>query len=337
MKIVVIRRDNIGDLVCTTPLFSSLRRHFPGARIVALVNDYNAPVLDLNPDIDEVCVYTKAKHRGANDTRWGVWWRTWLLVRRLRAERFDLAIVATPARQREGLKFAHWIRAKRLIAYGSNADGIDDALDPDRIDGLHEAEAVMQLLEPLGVKEPPGPATVVSPVDIAARVRLPPGRGKVVGLHISARKPPQRWPVGRFVELARQLHARHSARFLVFWSPGSENNATHPGDDEKALQLKSLCPELPLLLQATSQLPELIAGLSVCDLLICSDGGAMHLAAGLGKPIVCLFGNSTASRWHPWKVPYELLQPDSRDVVDITTEEVIEAFQRLRGSGPSSI
>ncbi|MGQ0545629.1 MAG: glycosyltransferase family 9 protein, partial [Betaproteobacteria bacterium] len=33
MKILVVRRDNIGDLVCTTPLFAALRRANPGAWI----------------------------------------------------------------------------------------------------------------------------------------------------------------------------------------------------------------------------------------------------------------------------------------------------------------
>jgi len=55
----------------------------------------------------------------------------------------------------------------------------------------------------------------------------------------------------------------------------------------------------------------------------------MHLAAGLGKPIVCLFGNSDAGRWHPWGVPYELIQPDSRDVAEVTVDELYAAIERL--------
>ena len=248
MKIVVIRRDNIGDLVCTTPLFNALRRHYPAARIVALVNDYNAPVLSGNPDIDEVCVYTTAKHRSAAQTKIGVWWKTWKLLRRLRHERFDLAFVATPARQPEGIKFAHWIRPSRLIAFGSDADGIDDPLDSGEIEGLHETEAVMRLLHPLGIIESPGPVKVVSPERNVLLPGLTSGQGMIVGLHISARKPPQRWDVDRFADVARQLHASHSARLLVFWSPGSEHNPLHPGDDEKASRLKALCDGVPLQL-----------------------------------------------------------------------------------------
>ena len=48
-SVLVVRRDNIGDLVCTTPLFTALRRRYPDAWIGALVNSYNAAVLDRKP------------------------------------------------------------------------------------------------------------------------------------------------------------------------------------------------------------------------------------------------------------------------------------------------
>ena len=67
MKILVIRRDNIGDLVCTTPLLAALRRAKPGAWIGALVNSYNAPVLERNPDVDAVIPYRKLKHLEPGD------------------------------------------------------------------------------------------------------------------------------------------------------------------------------------------------------------------------------------------------------------------------------
>jgi ADP-heptose:LPS heptosyltransferase len=59
----------------------------------------------------------------------------------------------------------------------------------------------------------------------------------------------------------------------------------------------------------------------------------MHIAAALGKPIVCLFGNSDAARWHPWAVPHVLLQPESRDVADVSVEDVLIAWRRLKAAG----
>lgn len=55
-RILVIRRDNIGDLVCTIPMISALRQRFPEAYPAALVNSYNAPVLANNPELNAVIV-----------------------------------------------------------------------------------------------------------------------------------------------------------------------------------------------------------------------------------------------------------------------------------------
>ncbi len=63
-KILIIRRDNIGDLVCTTPAIAALRKHYPDAEIGALVNSYNSEVLRGNPDVNRVFVYHKLKHAG---------------------------------------------------------------------------------------------------------------------------------------------------------------------------------------------------------------------------------------------------------------------------------
>ncbi|MBU3698270.1 glycosyltransferase family 9 protein, partial [Dechloromonas sp.] len=144
--------------------------------------------------------------------------------------------------------------------------------------------------------------------------------------HISARKEKQRWPVERFAELAHRLHARTGARFLVFWSPGDENNPFHPGDDGKAAKLLAAMVDLPVAPVNTHHLSELIAGLSLCDAAVLSDGGAMHVASGLGKPVVCFFGNSPAERWHPWGVAHRLLRKPSRDVSDISVDEAEVAF-----------
>jgi ADP-heptose:LPS heptosyltransferase len=104
----------------------------------------------------------------------------------------------------------------------------------------------------------------------------------------------------------------------------------HPGDDAKAQDvLKKVGAGATVISRSTQTLPELIAALAECNALLCADGGAMHLGAGLGLPIVCLFGNSGAARWRPWGVPYLLLQKPSFDVADISVDEVVTAFNAL--------
>lgn len=320
-RILVIRRDNIGDLVCTTPLIAALRQHYPKARIEALVNSYNAPVLAQNPDLDALHIYRKAKHREAGQSKFAVWWKTLCLVRRLRQSRFNLIVIATPSPQPNAAKFARWIGADRILSHSPSAEDNNG----------HEAERVMRLLRPLGIDEAPGKLTLLADPQLAAELTRPLANAQtpLIGLHISARKVPQRWPIERFAEFAHALHAQNGARFLLFWSPGDEDHAQHPGDDRKAARLLELCQDLPLQACPTTRLEELIAGLSHCERVICSDGGAMHVAAGLGRPIMCFFGNSDAERWHPWGVEHTVLQPASRNVADISVNDALAAFRDL--------
>jgi len=336
LKILVIRRDNIGDLVCTTPMFSALRQHYPDAHIAALVNSYNADVLAGNPDLDAVHVYTKAKHREAGQSVLGVYLDRLRLFRKLRAERFDHAIIAGAHFLPRALRLARLVAPRHIIGFTEpgkrGVQHIDMGIPYALPQPMHEVEDIFRLLGPLGIAGPPGPQVLISPAEEthkAEELANSMTGSLTVGLHISARKPLQRWPKESFAELARRLASRHDARMLLFWSPGSANNPQHPGDDEKAAWIVENVKGLPLAPFPTRRLAELMGGLAACDAVICSDGGAMHIAAGLGKPIVCFFGNSDATRWHPWGVPYELLKKESRDVADITVEEALAAFERL--------
>lgn len=322
-RILIIRRDNIGDLVCTTPLLHALRQRFPGAWIGLLVNSYNAPVLDRNPDLDEVFIYTKAKHRGPDKSLPGILWQRLKMLLALRRLRVDDILIATTSWQPRTVRLAHWLKAKRVIGFADKPmNGLDVTLLP-AAKPLHEVEDVFRLARLYGIEGEPPALQVFAP---AASVHGEPR----IAIHISARKPSQRWPGERYAALMRMLHAQHGARFVLLWSPGSNDNPLHPGDDEKAADiLHQLGNDFPLEAIATTTLTQLIAALSTCDAMVCSDGGAMHLAAGLGLPIVCLFGNSGAMRWRPWGVPYRLLQKESLEVIDIGVTEVISAFNEL--------
>jgi ADP-heptose:LPS heptosyltransferase len=325
-KILVIRRDNIGDLVCTTPLIAALRQHFPDAWLGALVNSYNAPVLDGNPDLDEVFVYTKAKHRGEDESLPGILWRRLLMMHGLRRMQLDDVILANPSAQPRVIRLARWLKPKRIIGFG-DANGLDVSLPLDSAD-RHEVEDVFRVASIYGIEGSPPACRVFS------KAPPPVATSLTVGIHISARKPSQRWPAERFAETIRLLAAQGPMRFMLLWSPGTEDNPLHPGDDAKAQEvLKKVGADATANLvvtgRSTRTLPELMAALAECNALICADGGAMHLGAGLGLPIVCLFGNSGATRWRPWGGPYRLLQKPSLDVADIGVDEVVAAFTSL--------
>lgn len=337
-KILVIRRDNIGDLVCTTPLIHALRQGFPESRIDALVTSYNAPVLLGNPDLDNVYTYTKAKHRGETGQGWfTVYLQRLRMLFGLRRERYDYVILASVGFSSRPLRLARLIAPLHIVGFvepGTRWSRIVDfGVAPDNVP-RHEVEGLFRLLTPIGISAQPGPARIFpdpAKVQLARRgLAVAPDKSRTLAVHLSSRLPHQRWPADRFSALIQRLHCEDRGwRFALFWSPGSETNAMHPGDDKKASQVLAAAEGLPVTVFPTATLDELIAGLSVCDAMICSDGGAMHIGAALGKPMVCFFGNSDAIHWHPWAVPYLLLQPTSRKVEDISVDQVHAAFCQL--------
>jgi ADP-heptose:LPS heptosyltransferase len=339
----VIRRDNIGDLVCTTPLLAALRERYPAGYIAALVNTYNRAVLDGNPDVDAVYAYEKGKHRGSARSIMSVYADRLRLIMALRREKFDYAILATPGFSALSLRLARLIGPRHVLGYadpGGTHSRLDIALPYDSRARAHEVEQVFGLLKALGINAAP-PATRVFPDPGLRRdseqalLRLGSGT-PVVGIHISARRKNQQWPAEAFAGLIRAITKRHAVRIMLLWSPGEADNPRHPGDDRKARSIVETCRGLPLLAWPTGALSQLIAALSLCDHVVCVDGGAMHLAAALQKPILCFFGDSPPERWRPWMARHELLRPPSRDLRDLSVEDALAGFERLLISGPSS-
>ncbi len=331
-RILVIRRDNIGDLVCTTPLFAALRRRFPAAHIALLTNTYAAPVVHRNPDLDAVHVYAKAPHLPVRE-RGSAYWRRLKTIAALRRARFDCVVLAAAGYYRRGIQFARWLRAP-VIGFAGDAGesaGLDCAVT--RPTGrLHEVEDVFRLLRPLGIEHNAIPdLTVVADPAAVAQARAFLGakaRRPVVAVHISARHPTNRWTAAGYVALIRGLLARGFVVTLL-WSPGAADCRAHPGDDTLAAAICDQVDHADLLAYPTHGLEKLIGVLALCEAAVLSDGGAMHIAAALGKPVVCFFGDSDIDRWHPWRAPHIVLQKPSRRVADILPEEALSAFETL--------
>lgn len=339
MRILIIRRDNIGDLVCTTPLIRALRVRYPQARIYALVNSYNAPILDGHPDVDRIYSYTKAKHREGRQTLADVYLRRVITLWRLRRERVEYALIAGAHHLPRALRLARLVRPQHIIGFTEpgyrSVKHIDMGIPYTLPKPMHEVEDIFRLLAPLGiVGRPPTMLLRPSPAEVAfagrALEQFGPVAGKtVVGFHISARKPSNRWPAERFVELINNIHHRHDAVSMLFWSPGSSENPWHPGDDDKAEAILAQCRGLRIIPYRTDHLNQLVGGLASCSHVICSDGGAMHIAAAVGANLVCLFGGTDPARWHPWRSRHVLLRPDSRRVEDISADDALQALEQL--------
>ncbi len=329
MKILLIRRDNIGDLILTTPLIKNLTDNTQNT-LDLLVNTYNKDVLVGNPHVNKVHLYCKSHHRQAGQTLLGVYLQRLITSISVRMGGYDVALLAST--DKRSLQWAKLSGAKRIIAIGNNPKSfVTDNLP--NIEGLHIVELLNTLSEPLGINKAPGPLELyVSEnevnyiVDKFKIVRDKP----IYGLQISSRKPQQRWQVEKFIELAHRLVAREDCRLALFWSPGAENNPKHPGDDQKAQAVIDACKDLPLTPMPTNSIRELMAAMSLCDQIITSDGGALHIAAGMQRPVVAMYGNSDANYWAPWQVPCSIIEAPSEDVRLLEVDDVYSRFIELR-------
>lgn len=337
-RILVVRRDNIGDLVCTTPLLAALRQAFPRATIAVLANSYNAAILDRHPDVDAVYVYTKLKHRVPGTSIWGPVRDRLHLIRDLRRQRFDLAILARSSFDRHGLAFVRWLGIPQVIGFAGPAShkGITCPVPVPDNAACHEVEALWPLLAPLGITQPPGPLRLAAPVDGCEGHVDQASRGSAprLAIHISAREPSRRLSEAGWTAYLRQLAtARPDLVLALFWSPGAADDPRHPGDDALAHALLAALKDLPLIPCPTQSLPELMVALSGCAAFVGADGGAMHVAAGLGLPVVALFENSPFKlrHWAPWQVPHEKVVSPTFAIGDIAPTSILEATLRLLG------
>lgn len=337
-RILIIRRDNIGDLACTTPAFAALRKRYPNAEICALVNSYNAEVLRGNPNIDKVFVYQKLKHAGGMANQFKALSDRLKLIAKLRRWKPDATILAKSSYDPRGLSFARQIGAKNIIGFVpdelSHARNMPDIrLKTPVFTEVHEVEALNQLLAPLNITDGLGPLQVFPDSKAVATIKqqLPEAPHRIA-LHISAREPERRWGNGNFIALTKHiLETQPNTQILLFWSPGKADDPHHPGDDEAAAELMQAVQSERLIPMPTQNLTELIAALSLCDLFIGTDGGAMHLAVALNKKVLAMFENKPdkLNHWYPWQVNCQLAHSPNAAKPDINQIGQIQVCQAL--------
>ncbi|MEW6409272.1 MAG: glycosyltransferase family 9 protein [Nitrospirota bacterium] len=338
-KIIIIRRDNIGDLLCTTPAIRALREKFPDAQIDILVNSYNKAIIENNPDINNVLVYRKTKHEPYRN-KLSIWLEVLRLYLKIWMGKYDVAIGASSHYIPRVGRFTFFTGARRRIGYISQKGLLPRLFyncpvkSPER--SVHEVKVIFDLLHPLGIKSHPGNLILnISDVEKNGIETFLKTNGikrdePLIGIHISSRKKQNRWSPDKFIQLIDFLMTAWKVAVLLLWMPGDEDNPYHPGDDKKAFYIAEKTIRRPLCYRTTS-LKELIASISVCRMLICGDGGAMHIAAAFGIPVVTIWGITDERRWAPWITEHIILK-GKENADDISVEEVIEAVRKFSKS-----
>nr|WP_310616745.1 glycosyltransferase family 9 protein [Pantoea cypripedii] len=331
-KILVICRDNIGDSLLATPLIKQLSRSNEG-RIDILTNSYASPIFDGNPYIGKVWIYSKTKHCQNRFSALKSLWDRARLCLALNREKYDCVVIAKSLWDKHSLKWAKIIRAKEIVAFGNDRHPRITKLLPVQDSKLHVAEVFFNLAKGVyaDAQEPEEldiyPKTEL--VDHYRRVINNQDNQMLIAIQISSRKKCQRWPLESFISLVKKIADRTPFRIVLLWSPGEESSLTHPGDNIKAEMITSACKDVNLTPVYTDSLEDLKAVLANCHAMVSSDGGAVHIGAASGLPVVAMYGNSDPANWHPWKVPHCILQGIDNNVSNITSEQVFTSLISL--------
>lgn len=306
MKILLIKRDKIGDLLLTTPLIAHLRHILPQAEIHLLANDYNAWVVSGNPHLSRLWVYPRVRSAGRMDL--GAALRQGLMLWKLRRQNFDAVIAAGGEESHRAIKRAAWLGRKRSIGYCSDPGLCRLLTDPLPVPEGHEARRMMGLLAPLGLPQPDElpPPLLIPPEEALAQGRawlheqgLLPGGYVVLGL--GARKAKRQPDARQILHLVRHLRKAHGLASVFVWTPGASDNPLYPGDDAVAQPVLDaapaglhpfrgpLMPALGLVWHARAS--------------VFPDSGLMHLAAASPGGVLGLFANrrdsTSPEQWGP--------------------------------------
>ena len=336
MKILVLKRDKLGDLLLTTPLLARLKAALPRVETHLLANDYNAWVVAGNPHVDRLWVYRRVRHAGRVSLG-AAWNWLWQGVA-LRRERYDWVIVANGDESPRAIVRALSLRGARTVARCADAakyPGLSDALPPD-VAG-HEIERLLGLLSPLGVALPEEKSvpTYLLPEASAAFAKgwlakrgLAPGTYVVLGL--GARRPKKQPSPAQVLAWSAHFKRQWGLDTVFMWTPGKSNDPRYPGDDEIAQPV--LDAGAPQIHPFRGPIAEALGLIWSARTSLFPDSGLMHFAAASPGGVLGFFAETDVSpapaQWAPRGARADCLEA-AKSVSELPEALVYERVGRL--------
>lgn len=305
-KILVRGVNWLGDAVMTTPALQRLREARPAAHITLLTHAKLADLWHGHPSLDAVLEFS-GDHS------------VFHVARRLRTEQFARAILL-PNSPRSALEAVLASVPERIgYARGGRRLLLTQRV-PERPDAIrmhkrtvpeiqqrvarhlpretfpssaHQVHEYLHLMSALGADPAPvAPFLHVDPEEISSALRRFGVSAEVplFGLNPGAEYgPAKRWPKERFISAAAELQARTGCQWIIF---GGTADAETALDIERSI-LSPTTNRKVINVAGRTSLRELCALLKACHLVVTNDTGPMHLAAGVGTPVIVPFGSTS--------------------------------------------
>ncbi len=313
-RILLIRLDNLGDVLLMTPAFHAIKTALPEASLALLASPVGAQIGLLDPDIADVIVYQAPWmdpwHKLPQDSQ-----REQQMIALLKERHFDAAIIFGSFHQ-SALPAAYLCYLAEIpLRAAASIDGPGSLLTtrhkhPKRM--MHEVERGLDLVGALGI--PPAEGEFVLKTSSAARENVMnllaapdlAAHSPLIVVHPGCSMPARTYPWEMYAQVIGLLAERLGAFIAV-------TGAEHERElvDRILLHVRPEYRASTVALAGTLPFPELCALLEIADLTITNNTGPMHISAAVKTPVVALFAlTNPPEQWGPWRVPSRVLYHD---------------------------
>ncbi len=293
-RILVIKFGSLGDILHTLPAVGALRKRFPQAHVTWMVKHVWRSILEGNPHIDDVLSIDFS-------------WKHWVgIIRRLKKGNFDVTI-DFQGLLRSG--FCGWLTgAPTRLGFAQAREGASflythrvplrcDSVKNWRLLGIHAVDRNLAIVEFLGAHT----SEVVFPLpafkeDEKNHERLLQDEGVtdqevMIAIAPWTRSKIKTWPSHKYQELIRRLGEWPGIRVVLIGGPDEVGEV----NTWKILNTNGLINVVGKL--SLRQLPGFLKHMK---LIIGNDSGLIHLAAGVGTPVLALFGPTSVLATGPY-------------------------------------
>lgn len=280
MKILIVTKNWLGDILFEFPTLEAIRRKYPEAEMVCLAPSRCFEILQNHPAVNRVILFDeRSEHRSFLSKL--------KLVLELRREKWDQAYLFHRSRTRSLLMILAGVKERIGFEHKGRRVLLTRSV-PEPPPTMHQVDHFIELLRGLGIPAPSDPRYrfYFKENDRVAAEKILQGHGldkqKYVCFHLGANWEPKRWPPASFAKLADLLAERAGIPVLV---TGADRDK--PLVDEMFREVKKA---RVISLVGRTGLGELGALFEKSLFLVSGDSGPLHIASGVGTPVVALFG-----------------------------------------------
>lgn len=280
-RTLVLRLDQLGDIVQSLPFFDALDATWPGRKVDVLTTPQGREVLDGHPAVGEILVWACpwfGPARGFDLADWRA------LVARLRGRGYQAAVDLRG--DLRTILTLWWCGIPTRVGYGTTGGGFLLTHELPWQPGQHAIDRNLELAARLGAR-----VTERVPRLRGRRGTFPRGREPLLVVHPDAGTEAKRWSEEGFAEALRILvRERLDLRVLLVGLDRARGERIRAAvDSEQVLDF-----------MGKTDLPALIDLLASADGLLTNDSGPGHLAAALGKRTWILWSGTAPSEvWKP--------------------------------------